>query len=153
MTQLVEQTSARSDPDPMPAASRGSRAVQAWWMMPLVALVLAFLLFLLPPYLGLDPSKSRVPIDPSLPLHYPLLIVHIVTSTIALLTLCLQMWPWLRRHHPPVHRISGRVYVFAGALPAALLSLVLSLYATHTNGGLGVVTAGVFWAVTTWMGF
>ncbi|MCR6483497.1 DUF2306 domain-containing protein [Amycolatopsis sp. OK19-0408] len=153
MTQLVEKTGARSDTDPLPVGPRRSRAAQARSMVPLVALVLAFLLFLLPPYLGLDPSQGRIPNVTVIPARYPLLIVHIATATIALLTLCLQMWPWLRERHPKAHRISGRVYVFAGALPAAVLSVVLSFMATSSHGVLGVITAGVFWGVTTAVGF
>ncbi|MEJ2885818.1 DUF2306 domain-containing protein [Actinomycetospora aeridis] len=153
MTLSVDSPRPRGDAAPTtPPRGAGPRR-RARWMPALVVLVLAFLAFVLPPYLGLDPSAARIPVDASVPWHYPVLIVHIATSTIALLTLCLQMWPWLREHHPAVHRVSGRVYVFAGALPAALLSLVLCLQATSPIGTLGVATAGAFWAVTTAMGW
>ena len=44
-------------------------------------------------------------------------------GSVALLTACLQVWPWFRRRHPVAHRIIGRVYVFGGVLPAGLWRL------------------------------
>jgi uncharacterized membrane protein len=99
----------------------------AWWrrpwIVPLAAVAVAFVAFSLPPYLSLDPARSRVPQPPGFGLHFPLLVAHVVFGSIALLTACAQVWPWLRERHPAVHRTVGRVYVFAGVLPAGLLAL------------------------------
>ncbi|MBQ1075620.1 DUF2306 domain-containing protein [Micromonospora sp. C31] len=122
-------------------------------MVPLVAVNAAFLLFVLPPYLGLDPSRSRVVLSEGFAAHYAVLVVHILFGTIALVTLCLQVWPWLRLRYPTVHRTSGRLYVFAGAVPAALLALVLMPFAAMPNGLLGSALASVGWIVTTVLGF
>jgi hypothetical protein len=43
-------------------------------------------------YVGLDPGDSQIGIPEEVAFHYPLLIVHIVTSVIALLPLPLQLW-------------------------------------------------------------
>lgn len=82
------------------------------WIASLGVLTVVFLAFTLPPYLGLDPSQSRVPIH--FPMHYPMLVAHIFFGSVALSTACLQVWKWLRQHYPAVHRWSGRLYVFAG---------------------------------------
>ncbi|GAB2524487.1 hypothetical protein [Nocardiopsis aegyptia] len=44
-------------------------------------------LFAVSAYVGLDPGDSQVGLRAGVAFHYPLLIVHIVTSTIALLAL------------------------------------------------------------------
>jgi len=31
-------------------------------------------------------------------------VAHILFGSVALVTACLQIWPWLRRTHPTVHR-------------------------------------------------
>jgi hypothetical protein len=91
------------------------------WIAPLALVAVAFVAVSLPPYLGGDPSRSRVP--PSFPLHYPILVGHVVFGSIALLSACLQIWPWFRRRYRAWHRRIGRAYVFAGVLPAGLLAL------------------------------
>jgi len=35
------------------------------------------------------------------------------------------VWPWFRSTNPVAHRRIGRVYVFAGVLPAGLFGLVI----------------------------
>lgn len=123
------------------------------WILPLVVLNSAFLLFVLPPYLNLDRNEALIGLAEDFPLHYPILVLHIVFGTTALVTLCLQVWPWLRQHHPAVHRISGRIYVLGGAIPSALLALVLAPFAAVPIGILGGATAGVLWLVTSVIGF
>ncbi|WP_405150015.1 DUF2306 domain-containing protein [Sphaerisporangium sp. NBC_01403] len=102
---------------------------KAWWrrpwMAPLGFLVVVFLAFSLPPYLTGDPGQSRVPQPPGFPAHYPLLVAHVMFASIAMLTCFMQVWPWFRRRHPVVHRYTGRVYVFAGVLPAGLTGLIV----------------------------
>ncbi|MGC5331470.1 DUF2306 domain-containing protein [Micromonospora sp. DT62] len=161
MTQYVEEAGSptrqaeQSRPPVRKAGARGP-SVPWWrrpWIVPLVALNGAFLLFVLPPYLGLDPSQSRVVLNDGFASHYAVLVVHILFGTIALVTLCLQAWPWLRLRYPRVHRLSGRLYVFAGAIPSALLALVLMPFAAVPNGLLGSALASVGWIATTVLGF
>ena len=97
----------------------------SWAIVPLLLLVLAFVAFSLPPYLTLDPARSRVPVGGAVRGYYPLLVAHVVFGSIAILTACLQIWPWLRTRFPDVHRRTGRVYVFAGVLPAGAIGLVI----------------------------
>jgi uncharacterized membrane protein YozB (DUF420 family) len=101
------------------------RSAKSWWRRPWIApLAVVAVLFVaasLPPYLSGDPARSRVP--PSFPFHYSMLVAHVVFGSIALLTACLQIWPWLRQNHRAAHRRIGRVYVFAGVLPAGLMAL------------------------------
>lgn len=91
------------------------------WILPLGALALLFVAVSLPPYLTGDPARSRVPAN--FPGHYPMLVAHVLFGSVALLSAGLQIWPWFRRRHPIAHRRIGRVYVFAGVLPAGLMAL------------------------------
>jgi uncharacterized membrane protein YozB (DUF420 family) len=59
------------------------------------------------------------------PWFFPVLMIHIVGASVALATVPLQLWPWLRRRHPRIHRYSGRAYVFAGVYPAGIGALLL----------------------------
>ncbi|MFI1394006.1 DUF2306 domain-containing protein [Streptomyces sp. NPDC020681] len=113
-----------------------------------------FLVLSLPRYLTFDPDRSRVQQPGDFTLHYPLLVAHILFGTVAIVTCCLQVWPWLRQAHPAVHRVSGRLYVFAGALPAGALGLVVG--ATSPNGltmRMSSVMLSVLWLVFTIAGY
>ncbi|MFM9372905.1 DUF2306 domain-containing protein [Streptomyces sp. Da 82-17] len=132
---------------------------QAWWRKPypwlvvLGVLVIVNLLHAFPRYLSLDESHSRTMLNAGFSGHYELLVLHVVTGNIAMVTVFLQLWPWLRRHHPSVHRVSGRLYVFAGALPSAIVGgLVLVPLRPAPDGSLGLFLSAVLWIGTTVMG-
>ncbi|MCT2581957.1 DUF2306 domain-containing protein [Actinophytocola gossypii] len=117
-------------------------------------LIVAFLAVSLPPYVTLDPANSLVPINVRVALHYPMLLGHILFGTITLATVCVQLWPWLRRTHPKAHRISGRTYVFAGMLPSCALALaVVPLGELNPLGAIGASVWAVIGLVTTLRGY
>jgi uncharacterized membrane protein len=123
------------------------------WVAPLAALTLLFLGFALPPYLGLDPTRARLPIPTGYPWYYPVLVLHIALGSIALLTACMQVWPWLRAHHPRWHRVSGRVYL-AAVVPAGVAAVTIAPLSTFgPNVRVPSVLLGVLWVVTAIAGF
>ena len=77
------------------------------WVVPLAVLTVIFVGYALPPYLTLDPAQARLQPLPEFPGYYALLVTHIFLGSVVLLTACLQVWPWLRRTHPKVHRIQA----------------------------------------------
>jgi uncharacterized membrane protein len=91
----------------------------------LAVIALAFMAFALPPYLSLDPTRSRIPPPAGVPAYYPLLVAHVVFASIAMASACVQLSPWIRQVRPSWHRLSGRIYVFGGVLPAGLSGLVI----------------------------
>ena len=95
------------------------------WVAPLALVVAVFLAYSVPPYLTFDPARSRVPAPAGFAAHYWLLVAHIAFGTVAIVGVILQTWPWLRRTHPVVHRRVGRVYVFGGAIPAAVMAAII----------------------------
>jgi uncharacterized membrane protein YozB (DUF420 family) len=128
---------------------------QLWWAVPLLVLALAFVAYSLPPYLTLDPSRSRVPgTREGFPLYYPLLVTHIWFGSVALLAGCLQVWPWFRRRRPVAHRRIGRAYVFAGVLPAGVAVLgVAPLSSTGFVSQVGNTMLALLWLPVTLAGF
>ena len=113
-----------------------------------------FLVLELPAYLGLDPARSRIPVRDDYPLHYPLLWAHIMFGSVALLTACLQIWPWLRRTRPRVHRWSGRAYLFGGVLPGGIVVLgVAPVSSTGFASAVGNTFLAVLWLATSIAGW
>ncbi|MCC8243414.1 DUF2306 domain-containing protein [Saccharothrix luteola] len=99
-----------------------------------------FLAFSVPPYLTFDPSLSRLAPPEGNDLYYPLLVAHVLFGAVAMVTACFQVWPSFRTSHPRGHRITGRIYVFAGALPAGVLGLYIGW---HTAAGPSVRVANL----------
>lgn len=140
--------SVRTESRPAPPTGR-RRWWRRPWVAPLALVIAAFLAYSVPPYLTLDPAQSRVPAPAGFAAHYWFLVAHILFGTIAIVGVVLQIWPWLRQHHPVAHRRVGRVYVFAGALPAAVMAAVIGAASPFgpVVGALDVVGA------LLWLGF
>jgi hypothetical protein len=119
------------------------------WVAPLALVVAVFLAYSVPPYLTLDPARSRVPAPAGFAAHYWLLVAHIAFGTVAIAGVILQVWPWLRRTHPVVHRRVGRVYVFGGAIPAAVMAATIGAVSPFGP----VVAALDVVAAVLWLGF
>lgn len=148
MTTTKEQTGERSSSAPASQARRSTNWWQRPWVVPMAFVVTAFIVYSLPPYLGLDPSQSRVPPPDGFPAYYPLLVAHIAFASVAMLTCCLQVWPWFRQRHPVAHRRIGRGYVFGGVIPAAVVALPIAVAAPF---GPVAATSNVLLAVL-WFG-
>lgn len=133
------------------------RPPQTWWrrpwIVPLMLVATAFLAFSVPPYLTFDPANSRLEPPPGNDLYYPLLVAHVLFGTVAMTTACFQIWPAFRARHRRGHRITGRIYVYAGALPAGVLGLYIGW---HTAAGPSVRVANLvgsaLWLVITIVG-
>lgn len=135
-------------------AGRGRSWWRRPWMVPLAVVAAGFIYLYVPRYLTFKRSESLIPDPPGFPLHYPLLVGHVIFGTVALVTLCLQVWPWLRTKHPKIHRYSGRIYVFGGAIPSGLLAVTVG---ASSPDGIGVrlstVTSGTLWLICTTIGY
>jgi hypothetical protein len=123
--------------------------------MPLSAAVVAFLIYYIwPNYISFDSSKTQIALRADFAPHYGMLVLHIVSGTVAIATLCLLVWPWLRINYPAIHRVSGRLYVFAGVLPTTLMIYTLIGLASVKNAStLGAVVLSTLWLSTTILGF
>lgn len=132
-----------------PAPAERRRWYRRPWIGPLFVLSAAYIAFTAMPYL----DEDTAPLMPheGFTAYYPVLITHIAFATVALLTSILQVWPWLRREHPAVHRWGGRVYVLS-AVVAAVLGLVIVPFAMPV-GKVGVTVATLLWLGFTVMGY
>ena len=116
-------------------------------------LAVAFISYSLPPYLTLDPSRSRVAPPAGVPGYYPALVAHVVFGSIAMITACLQSG--LAAARPSrVHRRLGLLYIFGGVLPAGLLGLTMGAVSPFgpVIGASNVVLA-IVWLTVTMTGF
>jgi hypothetical protein len=127
---------------------------RTWAVAPLMLLALAFISYSLPPYLTLDPSRSRVAPPAGVPGYYPALVAHVVFGSSAMITACLQIWPWLRRDHPELHRRLGLLYIFGGVLPAGVMGLTIGAVSPFgpVIGASNVVLA-IVWLTVTMTGY
>ena len=137
------------------AAAKGRADSWRSWLgiAGVVGIVAWFLWYKLPDFRGLDQHRVGIVLNRNFSLHYPVLVAHVVTGSIALITLCMQITPWVRRNHPRVHRISGRLYVFAGVLPCTLLALLLDRLTAFWEGNAGTAVESLAWLGATTMGY
>ena len=122
-------------------------------LVPLALLTVIFIGYAVPPYLTLDPTQARIQPMPPHASYYPLLVTHIFLGSVALLAGCLQVWPWLRRSRPVIHRVSGRIYV-AAALTASICVMIISPMGLHgANQRVANTMLALLWFGTTLAGF
>ncbi|ADD41662.1 DUF2306 domain-containing protein [Stackebrandtia nassauensis] len=120
-------------------------------MIPLWVVCGAFFAWRTPAYLGFTPEASFVALRDNT--HYLMLSAHVVLGTVTLTCCCLQLWPWLRQHHPKVHRISGRIYVTA-VIPASVLAFVSAVWQDlPVPGRISNMTLSILWLLMTIAGF
>lgn len=142
-----------STAQPPAADARRDRPPTRWWerpwIVPLALLCGVFVAFSVPPYARLDPATAPIPIWEEPVWYYPLLLTHIFAGAVLMALVTLQVWPWLRRRHPAVHRWSGRAYVVFGIPFVGVPALLIAPY---SHGGASVALINVLWA-TAWLGF
>jgi len=148
VTLNLERVDSQPTQEPPPPPRRPSKPF--WrrpWVLPLAIVVAIYLYLQIEPVIGVPEEQLPLPAHDNFPLYYPLLITHMAAGTLAMITMCLQVWPWLRQNHPKVHRVSGRFYI-TGALiaTAAGLTIVWWAYPVGKMGGLCML---LFWGATT----
>ena len=155
MTSAFDTPASTTSPAPAtPARAPRPRFWRRPWIGPLMLVAFAFMAFSVPRYLTFDPAKSNVPAPDGFGAHFWLLVGHVVFGSVAMTTCCFQIWPAFRAHHPKAHRAMGRLYVFAGVLPAGLLGITVG--AVSPFGPVvrvANVTLGVVWLIVTFTGF
>lgn len=128
-----------------------TRKVRIFWGV-IVVLTLGAAGFAVAPYLYLDPGLSRVEPNPSFPPHYPLLLVHIWCSFLALVIGWLQFLPGLRKRRTDIHRLAGRIYLGLVAV-GGVTGLTVGMFATSYVRQMSFLTLGLLWLFTGWKGY
>ena len=108
--------------------------------------------FAVAPYLNFDSSLSRVELHPSFPPHYPLLLVHIWSSFLALILGWIQFLPTLRKRRTDVHRLIGQIYIGLVAV-GGVTGLTVGMFAASYVRQMAFLTLGLLWLFTAWKGY
>ncbi|GAB3463715.1 DUF2306 domain-containing protein [Actinophytocola sediminis] len=156
MTQDVQQAPRLGEgpDDPRGTVHTRSAPPRWWrrpWVIPLALVVLGFLIYQLSPFRELNEATAPLPPHEGAAWYWPTLLIHMVFGTIAMITVVLQLWPWLRRNHRRVHRISGRFYVVS-TLISGVCALSIVSFAPPV-GRIGVSMATTLWMFTTTMAY
>lgn len=130
--------------------NRGNVRRNKWNVIVLLTVVAA--LFAVGPYFLFDPAYSRVRIESDSRIHFPLLLLHIFPSFVALIIGWIQFNPSFRIRNPKAHRLIGRIYVGCVAL-GAITGVIVGLYTTSYVRQIAFLTLSVLWFVTGWQGF
>ena len=125
-----------------PAAATPRKARKTWLMFIVATVVGAVLVS---PYLLLDVSDSRLDVNGHA--HYAVLVAHVFTAFIALVLGPLQLIPTIRRRRQ-IHRTIGRLYPFAGVLPAALAAVPVALLSGRLITQIGLTVPTILWLVS-----
>jgi uncharacterized membrane protein YozB (DUF420 family) len=127
---------------------RGNRIA----LIGLAVVVTAFVAIFIPKYLTFNANLGRLsPVQ--YPYYFPVMMVHVLTATVTITTCVLQVWPWLLRRHPRVHRWVGRMYVIC-VYPASLAAITISLlWAFSPVSGLSDIVHALAWMAATTAGY
>ena len=143
-----------AEPRPEPTAPPRRAWWRRPWIIPLGAVVVAFLAFSIPAYTTLDPALSRVPVPEDSSVYYPALLAHIGFGAVAMISGFCQVWPWFRGRYRRAHRVLGRVYVFGGVLPSAVAATVVGTMSPFGPvGRVSLVLLSVAWVGSTVTGY
>lgn len=123
-------------------------------MMPVILtiLVLAFTVHTIVPYVSLDPSQSRVNINPAYSWQYPLLIVHIFSSAIAMAIGPFQFSTSLRIKKVQLHRALGKIYLIC-ILIGGITGFGVALYIEHFTREIALAFLALIWLFTAWKAY
>lgn len=135
-----------------PEAARPPRRRRKTWIL-VTVLAAAVAIGVLPNYLGLQSTSSRVDVSNAAPWHYAVLLVHIAGSVIAL---AVGPWQFSAAVHrrPRLHRVLGRVYLFGGVLPGSLAGIVVAVLSTAgPTAWVGFAMLDLLWFTTAALGW
>ncbi|WP_423800867.1 DUF2306 domain-containing protein [Neobacillus sp. SAB-20_R2A] len=122
---------------------------KSWWILAILSL--GVIIPFTAPYLTLDPANSRVSFTAAA-IQFPLLVAHIITACVALLSGFFQFLEPIRIKAPKVHRYLGRVYV-GSVFISAVLALVYTFYVEDFSKATSFLVLTLLWFFTCWKGY
>lgn len=128
-----------------------SRHVRVIWGA-IAAITSAAAVFAVAPYITADPGQSRIEPNESFPLHFPLLLVHIWSSFLALLIGWVQFVPGLRNRRPDFHRWAGLAYLGLVAI-GGITGLTVGMLTESYVRQMAFLTLALLWLFTGWNGY
>ncbi|WP_244440951.1 DUF2306 domain-containing protein [Neobacillus jeddahensis] len=125
------------------------KASKGWWLLVIVSI--GVMSPFVAPYLTFDPGNSRVSMTPS-SLQFPLLVAHIGTACVALISGFFQFLESIRIKAPKLHRNLGRVYVGSVFLSGGI-ALVYLFYVDNFSKAISFLVLAMIWIYTCWKGY
>lgn len=119
---------------------------QIGWSLAILV-ILGLGIFMISPYLHLNPVQSRVVLPPSFPLLYMVLVTHIFLAFLALVLGPFQFIRGLRQTYPFVHRCIGRIYLVC-VLISGMAALVIVLTTTDFTRQTAFLMLDVLWLLS-----
>ena len=130
----------------------GSAWRRQYWVLLFAIYCLGFAIYGADPYVTFNRTEARI-FPTRVEWQYPLIVAHVFTGVVTVSLAWVQVWPWLRSHHPRVHRALGRVYLLAGAVPAALLAIPAAILDTGGQSiRVALLTIAFLWLATSILG-
>ncbi|WP_160146367.1 DUF2306 domain-containing protein [Dictyobacter aurantiacus] len=86
-------------------------------------------------------------LDPSFPLHYTVLVIHIFLAFIALVLGPFQFMRGIRQRHIALHRATGRVYLSC-VLLSGTASIIVGLYTADFTRQTAFLMLAVLWLLS-----
>ncbi|GCE51146.1 putative membrane protein [Thermosporothrix hazakensis] len=117
-----------------------------WWIIAIFAFIAAS--FLAEPYALFNPALSRLELNPAFPLHYPLLVAHVLLAAVAQIIGPFQFLNGLRARRPQLHRLLGRIYllcILLGSISAVAI-IIVSLSSFERRAGFAVLA--ILWLLS-----
>lgn len=118
----------------------------------IILLILGIGIFMIAPYLRLDPATSRVALDPSFSLHYTLLVTHIFLAFIALVLGPFQFIRGVRQKSPGVHRAIGRIYLIC-VLMSGIAGFGVGLFTIDFTRQTAFLMLDILWLLSAWKAY
>ncbi len=106
-----------------------------------------------PQYVGLDPTRSAIPLDPAVPLHLLWVSLHAVPASVAPLIGPVHFLSGFRRRFPAWHRTLGRIYAVAVAVGSVVGFVAAFVSTSGPPAQVGFVLLALAWACTLWRGY
>lgn len=122
---------------------------RGWWG--LVVISVGVIIPFAAPYLTFNPADSRVSIT-STAVQFPLLVAHIISACVAVITGFVQFIYRIRIKTPTLHRYFGRVYVMSVFISGGL-ALVISFYIENFSKAVSFLVLSLIWLFTYWKGY
>lgn len=140
---ILDRVSDRTSPEREAPEPSGTPFWRRPWVVPLAVLTVFYIYSQGVQIVPVPPEQRPLPPHDNFPLYYSMLLVHMAGGTVAMLTVVLQVWPWLRQHHPRVHRVD-----LVATLVTIVFGLVIVWWAPMA-GKVGALCLLQFWLGVT----
>ncbi|WP_165423057.1 DUF2306 domain-containing protein [Ktedonosporobacter rubrisoli] len=118
----------------------------------LILLILGIGIGMISPYVRLGPAQSRIALDPSFPILYVVLVIHIFLAFLALISGPFQFIKGLRQNYRTIHRYIGRIYLSC-VLISGIAAFVVGLTSNDFTRQTAFLMLDVLWLLSAFKAY